>query len=93
MTVKLGKKIKQARKNKHITQEDLAHAIGISDKSISAYESDRTNPPIKILEKIAKTTDHPLGYFLEEAPESSILAKLKDVEKQFEEIKRLLKKS
>lgn len=89
---KLGEKIKQARKVKHITQDDLAQAIGVSDKSISAYESDRISPPIKVLEKIAGETGQSLTYFLEEKVEDSILAKLNEIEKLFSEIKNLLKK-
>lgn len=88
--VKLGNKIKQARKIKRITQEELASVIGVSDKSISAYESDRISPPIKVLEKIAEKTDQSLGYFLEDTIESAILTKLKRVEEQFNEIKKLL---
>lgn len=88
--VKIGQKIKDARKTRRITQEDLAKAIGVSDKSISAYESNRISPPIRVLEKIAQKTDHSLSYFLEDTIESAILAKLKEVEKQFKEIKSLL---
>lgn len=88
--VKLGDKIKQARKIKRITQDELASVIGVSDKSISAYESDRISPPIKVLEKIAEKTDQSLGYFLEDTIESAILTKLKRVEEQFNEIKKLL---
>lgn len=90
--VKVGQRIKQARKIQRITQEDLAHAIGVSDKSISAYESDRISPPLKVLEKIADTTDQSLSYFLEDTIESTVLAKLREVEKQFKEIKSLLEK-
>lgn len=88
--VKIGQKIKLARNNKHITQDDLANAVGVSDKSISAYESDRISPPLKVLEKIAETTDQSLTYFLEDSIEAAILAKLREVEKEFQEIKKLL---
>ncbi|MFO0703124.1 MAG: helix-turn-helix transcriptional regulator [Patescibacteria group bacterium] len=71
----LGKKIRQARKTKRITQSDLAQAIGVSDKSVSAYESGRIEPPLKMLEKIAQSTDHSLEYFVGESVESQILAK------------------
>ena len=90
--VKVGERIKLARKVRRITQEDLAAAIGISDKSISAYESNRISPPLGVLEKIADHTDQRLSYFLEETIESSILSKLTEVEKQFKEIKALLEK-
>ncbi|HTK03706.1 MAG TPA: helix-turn-helix transcriptional regulator [Alphaproteobacteria bacterium] len=87
----LGEKIKKARITKEITQEDLAKAIGVSDKSISAYESGRVSPPIVILRKISAETSQPLNYFLEEKAELSVLSKLEKIERDFEEIKRLLK--
>lgn len=87
---KIGIKIKQARTAKRITQEDLARAIGVSDKSISAYESGRVSPPFPVLEKIADSTDHSLHFFVEDSPESTLLAKLNEVEKLFQEIKKLL---
>lgn len=90
MVIKIGEKIKEARKTKRITQESLAKVIGVSDKSISAYESNRISPPLKILEKIAATTGQSLSYFLEETVETSVLSKLAEVERQFKEIKRLL---
>jgi transcriptional regulator with XRE-family HTH domain len=89
---KLGKKIKFARKTKRITQNDLAKAIGVSDKSVSAYESGRIEPPLKMLEKIALSTDHSLEYFVGESIESQILAKLTEVEKLFNDIKSALNK-
>lgn len=90
--IKIGKKIKSARKTKRITQQDLAKQVGVSDKSISAYESDRTSPPLHILDKIANATNQPLNYFLTETVESSILSKLREVKTQFKEIEKLLKK-
>lgn len=90
--IHVGKKIKEARKLKRITQEDLASVVGISDKSISAYESNRAVPPLDVLEKIANATNQSLNFFLEETVEGSILSRLKEVEEQFQEIKKLLKK-
>ncbi len=88
---KIGDKIKKARTTKQITQEDLAKAIGVSDKSISAYESGRVSPPLGILKKISDKTSQPLNYFLEEKAEMSLLSKLEKIERDFEEIKKLLK--
>lgn len=88
--INIGKKIREARKYKQITQEELALAIGVSDKSISAYESERISPPLKVLEKIAEKTDQTINYFLEENVESAVLTKLNEVERQFKEIKSIL---
>ena len=87
----IGSKIREARKYKQITQEELAQAIGVSDKSISAYESERISPPLKILEKIADKTNQSINFFLEENADFAILTKLTEVERQFREIKSILK--
>ena len=68
---KIGNKIKSARKLNKITQEDLAQAIGVSDKSISAYESDRVTPSLSVLKKIADKTNQNLSYFLQDQDSSS----------------------
>lgn len=88
---KLGQKIKEARRKRDITQEELAKAIGVTDKSISAYESGRITPPLYVLQKIAHKTDHSVSYFVQDTAESTILAKLTEIEQQFAEIKDLLR--
>ena len=63
---RLGKKIKLARVEHDMTQEDLAKAIGALQKSISRYETGVSAPSIETLEKIAKLLKKPFGYFLDE---------------------------
>lgn len=36
---KIGKYIREKRKNKNITQQDLAKKIGVTDKAISKWEN------------------------------------------------------
>lgn len=60
----LGKKIKEARENKGFTQIDLANDTQISRASIQLYEANKVNIPFKNLEKIAKSLDIDLDYFL-----------------------------
>ena len=62
---KLGKKIKLARIELDMTQEDLATAIAAKQKSISRYETGISIPSLETLEKIAKVLRKPFGYFLE----------------------------
>ena len=59
----LGKKIREARKAKHITQSQLAQMIGLSDKSISAIEVGRTEPSITKMQAIASVLGKSLNYF------------------------------
>mgnify|MGYP003939497845 CR=1 FL=1 len=48
----IGQKIKRIRDNHNLSQDRFGKKIGLSGKTISAYETGRTNPPIKILQKI-----------------------------------------
>ncbi len=90
----LAQKIRNARTESHLSQAELAYAIGVSDKSVSAYEQGRSHPPFEKLKKIAQSTQRPLTYFTEEeTSESTIVAKLQIIEQELEEIKKLLKKS
>ena len=55
--VLLGKKIKEIRKAKNITQEKLSEAIGIEPASLSNIENGKYYPTADNLEKILKTLD------------------------------------
>lgn len=48
----LGKRIKEIRKNKALTQEELAEKIGIESASISNIENGKYYPTSDNLEKI-----------------------------------------
>ena len=52
----LFKNIKKARLLAEMSQKQLAKKIGISDKTISAYETGRAIPPAPTLTKIVGTT-------------------------------------
>ena len=53
----LGKRIKEIRKQKNLTQEQLAELIQIETGSLSAIESGRHFPSLPTLEKISATLD------------------------------------
>lgn len=90
----LAKRIRAARENAHLSQQALGENIGLSDKSISAYEKGRSQPPLESLRKIADATNHPLTYFTQEnIDEATITAKLASIERELAEVKRLLKKA
>ena len=87
----LARRIRSARTNAHLSQEELGKSIGVSDKSVSAYEQGRSLPPITKLKKIAEYTNHPLSYFTQEDNSSALLAsKLANIERELEEVKKLL---
>lgn len=52
--VSLGEKLKQARLNKNISQEYMAEALDISQKTYSNFENNKTIPNFSQIEKIAE---------------------------------------
>lgn len=53
----LGNRIKKARKQEGLTQEQLAEVIGVSRSAISRWESGDMEPTIKNLAELARTLD------------------------------------
>lgn len=58
----IGANIKKWREARNLTQSDLADLLGISDKTVSSWEINRTEPKMRFIEKISialkcKTTD------------------------------------
>lgn len=51
---KIGKYIAQKRREKKLTQEDLAKRLNITDKAISKWENGRCMPDISLLEKLSE---------------------------------------
>ena len=53
----LGGAIKKARRSKKLTQENLAELVGITPMHIKQIESERRNPSIEVLFKLAYILD------------------------------------
>ena len=54
LTKIICKRIKKFRKDRDLTQEDLAEKVGVSRVYIGYVEQGRNTPSLEILEKIAK---------------------------------------
>lgn len=65
----IGEKIKSIRKEKKITQTELANLIKKTPSSVQKYEYGLTTIPLDVLVEIAQLFDKPLSYFF---PNSSI---------------------
>ncbi len=61
---KLGATVRRLRKEKGLSQEDLAEAIGRDPRTIVAIETGKRNPTLKTINKIAKTLKIPLSELL-----------------------------
>ncbi len=63
----IGTKIKELRKARKLTLQDVAHETGFSTALISQIENDNVSPPIATLSKIAKFFDVKIGVFFAES--------------------------
>lgn len=52
--VKIGSYLKELRKEKHLTQQDLADKLHVSDRTVSRWETGRNMPDISILVELAE---------------------------------------
>lgn len=58
-----GERIKKLRKNKGVTQKELASRLGISEQAVSKWEKNLSNPSTKNLLQIAKIFGVSITYF------------------------------
>lgn len=90
-------RIRDLREDLDLRQIDVAKATGIDQKTLSNYETGKTNPDSYSIMKLAEffyvTTDYLLGYADSNIKtDKDVLNLLDDVEKKITEIKRILKK-
>lgn len=62
----IGKRIRKLRKEKKLTQEDLAKILGVKPTAVSAWESGRNKPLMDKVGLMAQYFDVPISYFFEE---------------------------
>lgn len=80
MSIKdFGEKLKNARLYKGMSQRSLGLALGLSDKTISSYESGRSFPSLEILERISEILNKPIEYFISSSKEIHIEQNLEKV--------------
>lgn len=60
----IGKRINKLRKQKKITQLELANKLFITDKTVSSWESGRTEPSLDILINLSEILDCNVGYLI-----------------------------
>lgn len=60
----LGKKLKELRVGYKMTQEDIAHVLGMSRTSFSKYENGASNPPLAVMRKLAAIYKVKLDYLI-----------------------------
>lgn len=57
MKLSIGKNIQTRRRAKHLTQEEVAHILGVSGATVSKWESESSFPDILLLAPLARLLD------------------------------------
>lgn len=85
-----GKKLRECREAKGLSQKELAKLLNTSYSVIGKYERDEMLPSIEAAKKIAKLIDTTIGYLLGETEQDSVL-KSPDMLKRLNEIDKMEK--
>jgi transcriptional regulator with XRE-family HTH domain len=88
----IGLRIKRARQLAGFSQKELAQFLGLSDKTVSAYEVGRALPGLETLKDLSQVTHQPVSYFVDEEPDDlDLQLRLKKIEQELLEIKKALR--
>ena len=64
----IGSNIKYYRELHHLTQKELAEAIGVSDKAVSTWENDKKIPRMGVIQKMADFFNIQKTNIIEDSP-------------------------
>jgi len=81
-------KLKSARLESGLSQRSLGLSIGLSDKTISSYESSRSYPSLEILKKLSEKLKKPIGYFFSSEEEISLHVEIEKLTKKNQELEK-----
>lgn len=79
--IKFGKFIKESRREKELTQKQLADILHVSDKAVSKWENGIGFPDIKLLEPLAEALDVSLLELMQSERNKETQIDAKDVER------------
>jgi transcriptional regulator with XRE-family HTH domain len=85
----LGFRIARLRKEKGLTQEDIAVKFNISTQAVSKWEKDSSSPDIMILKDLSNMLGVSIEYLLHGEEEQKVRIEKKDINKMILKIKVL----
>lgn len=74
----MSNRLKELRKKKHLTLEELGNAVGMLNSTLSQYENGKRNPNNEVLEKLANFFNVSVPYILGAYSKKEILEVLKN---------------
>ena len=91
-----GKKLRECREIKKISQSELARLLNTNHSIIGKYERDEVKPTIDVVKRLADTLETTVGYLLGETSQANIfknpvmLQRLNELEALPEEDKKCI---
>jgi transcriptional regulator with XRE-family HTH domain len=87
----VGKRIKELRINKGLTQTELADKVGLSYIQVGRYETHKSNPSSDVLQKLATILETSTDFLMTGSFDDKVNAQISDLEllKQFKEVEKL----
>jgi len=84
LNAEVGQRLKNIRLNRKMSQKEMAEALGITNKLLSAYEIGRLRVPIEVIVRYARalevTTDDILNVDVGENPSAALLQKFRKIQ-------------
>jgi len=62
----LGEKIRKARTDASLKQDELASRIGVTDRAVRFWEADEREPDFKNIAGVARETGVPIEFFVDQ---------------------------
>ncbi|WP_240455154.1 helix-turn-helix domain-containing protein [Flavobacterium columnare] len=72
MMSSFGKRLRECREVKNLSQKELANILNTSYSVIGKYERDEMTPSIDVAKKLASILDTTVGYLLDENQQSDL---------------------
>lgn len=86
----ISHKIREIRDNNKLSQKRFGEKLGLSGKTISAYETGKCKPPLKVLERMSKVYEVTFVH-LKSEKKQELEKKLSSVRSSLDEIEELVK--
>jgi transcriptional regulator with XRE-family HTH domain len=77
-----GRILQQERENKRLSQSELSELSGVTQPTLSSWETDRTKPDINDLKRLSKALQIPAATFFEENPSIKLVQHNKEQNQQ-----------
>ncbi len=90
----LGTRISNLRKKKRLTQQELAAKLFVTDKTVSSWESNRTEPNLEMIIRLSEILESSAGYLIygnNEKNDIETEIKVKISKEEFDKIEKTMR--